>query len=162
MNKALKIKNNEINWICLQEKCPRSCCGPFSDRNMLYDKLYRPCFDIGHEAIILTSKDVKRIKNKISKKDIKIFKDNNVYINLNKDNSCPFFKNGLCSIYYIRPQLCRAYPFYLDPSSGLSIDILCPGIGKGYTEINKIKEYIQAMNNIYKFQIKNIQKFFKK
>ena len=162
MKSKIEIKNNKINWVCLREKCPRSCCGSFEDRNRIYDKLFLSCFNIGHEAIFLTADDEKRIKNKKGKDFIEILKDGETYIKLNKNHSCPFLKNKLCSIYNIRPHLCRAYPFYLDLASGLNVDVFCPGIGKGWTDIKEIKEYIKAMNKVYQTQIKlNKRNFFK-
>ena len=160
--KKIKIKNGKINWICLRDKCTKSCCGSFKDRNRKYSQLYTPCFNIGHEQILLTPRDKKIIKKIKGQKFIKILNDRNLYIKLNKNGSCPFLKNGLCSIYTIRPQICRAYPFYLDLASGLNVDVLCPGIGKGWTEIKAIRKYIKAMVKIYQLQLKLNQKFLKR
>lgn len=41
--------------------------------------------------------------------------------------SCRFYQNGSCSIYRIRPMLCRTYPFYLD--NGTLQCSECRGLG---------------------------------
>jgi uncharacterized protein len=41
--------------------------------------------------------------------------------------SCRFYRNGLCSIYSIRPMLCRTYPFYLDRGELMLSE--CRGLG---------------------------------
>lgn len=158
----IMIKNGKINWVCLRDGCPKSCCGSFKDRNRIYNKLYKSCFNIGHEQIFLTPEDKNRIEKKMGKKFIKTLEES-TYIKLNKNGSCPYLKKGLCSIYSIRPQICQAYPFYLDLASGLNVDILCPGIGKGWTKISEVRKYIKAMFKVYQFQLKiNQKKFLKK
>ncbi|MEJ2272736.1 MAG: YkgJ family cysteine cluster protein [Candidatus Bathyarchaeota archaeon] len=55
--------------------------------------------------------------------------------------SCFFLKNNLCSIYNIRPLICRFYPFplgYLGKNKYyFSYTKRCPGIGKG-TKLKKV------------------------
>ena len=47
---------------------------------------------------------------------------------LNKENeSCQFYKNGLCAIYSVRPMLCSTYPFYLDRGELMCSE--CRGLG---------------------------------
>lgn len=47
---------------------------------------------------------------------------------LNKENeSCRFYKNGLCAIYPVRPMLCSTYPFYLDRGELMCSE--CQGLG---------------------------------
>ncbi|MFW6117237.1 MAG: YkgJ family cysteine cluster protein [Thermoproteota archaeon] len=52
-----------------------------------------------------------------------------------EDGKCFFFKNNLCTIYKIRPLICRFYPFQLknlgNNSYSFSYTNNCPGIGKG-------------------------------
>jgi Fe-S-cluster containining protein len=49
--------------------------------------------------------------------------------------SCVFLKGSECSIYRIRPLICRFYPFSLTPSAEgefhIGFDPACSGIGKG-------------------------------
>jgi Fe-S-cluster containining protein len=51
------------------------------------------------------------------------------------DGKCVFLADNLCTIYGIRPLICRFYPFRLDnPSNGeyvFSVTQECPGVGKG-------------------------------
>ena len=52
-----------------------------------------------------------------------------------KSGSCFFLKNNLCTIYEIRPLICRFYPFPLENLGNnkytFSFTKKCPGIGKG-------------------------------
>jgi Fe-S-cluster containining protein len=54
---------------------------------------------------------------------------------------CVFLKGRKCSIYRIRPIICRFYPFSLAPSVGrglrIAFDPACSGIGKGITRDEK-------------------------
>ena len=45
---------------------------------------------------------------------------------LGDDNECKAFKNGRCSIYDVRPDVCKLYPFYFDVFSGLFVHKDCP------------------------------------
>jgi len=52
-----------------------------------------------------------------------------------KDGRCYFLRNNLCTIYKIRPLICRFYPFQLknlgNNRYSFSYTNSCPGIGKG-------------------------------
>lgn len=52
-----------------------------------------------------------------------------------EDGICIFLRDKLCSIYEIRPQICRFYPFQLQNLRGnryfFTYTDECPGIGKG-------------------------------
>ena len=52
-----------------------------------------------------------------------------------EDRKCPFLKENSCSIYQIRPLICRFYPFQLknlrNGGYAFSHTDECPGIGKG-------------------------------
>jgi len=54
---------------------------------------------------------------------------------------CVFLKGPKCSIYRIRPIICRFYPFSLTPSVGgglrIAFDPACSGIGKGVARDEK-------------------------
>ncbi len=51
------------------------------------------------------------------------------------DGKCIFLADNLCTIYSIRPLICRFYPFKLDnPGNGeyvFSVTQECPGVGNG-------------------------------
>lgn len=53
------------------------------------------------------------------------------------DRKCVFLKDNSCSIYWIRPLICRFYPFQLknlgDDRYIFEYTDECPGIGKGPT-----------------------------
>ena len=52
-----------------------------------------------------------------------------------ENGKCVFLKNDRCTIYEVRPLICRFYPFELQGSHGENYQFLfteeCPGIGKG-------------------------------
>ena len=52
-----------------------------------------------------------------------------------ENGKCVFLKNDRCTIYDVRPLICRFYPFELQGSHGENYQFLfteeCPGIGKG-------------------------------
>ncbi|MDD4653238.1 MAG: YkgJ family cysteine cluster protein [Methanothrix sp.] len=47
---------------------------------------------------------------------------------LKENDACRFYQDGRCSIYPVRPRLCRTYPFYLD--EGRLMHSECRGLGK--------------------------------
>jgi len=53
----------------------------------------------------------------------------------NNEGRCVFLKDNSCSIYPIRPLICRFYPFQLKNTGINKYDFVytdeCPGIGKG-------------------------------
>jgi Fe-S-cluster containining protein len=57
------------------------------------------------------------------------------YIMRKKEGKCIFLKDKLCSIYEVRPIICRFYPFKLENLGGnkyrFSYTDECPSIGKG-------------------------------
>jgi Fe-S-cluster containining protein len=52
-----------------------------------------------------------------------------------KEGKCIFLKNNRCTIYYVRPLICRFYPFELktahDGKHTFLYTLECPGINKG-------------------------------
>jgi Fe-S-cluster containining protein len=52
----------------------------------------------------------------------------------NEEGKCVFLENNRCTIYSIRPLICRFYPFELNSYGGkysFRFSEECPGIGKG-------------------------------
>ncbi len=63
----------------------------------------------------------------------------------NSEGKCFFLKDNQCSIYKLRPLICRFYPFELkyDPDKGqhvFNFTVECPGIGKG--KMMNIKDFV--------------------
>ena len=150
---SLSLEKDKINFRCLKEKCPKSCCGPFNGVQSKLFSLYKH----GFSDIALSRENVDYIR-KIGKKD-KAYLDNKTrlwFVRLNKDKSCPFHIKGSCGIYKSQPPMCKAYPLYLDPFAGLCIDTSCPGVGKGWTKIKDLKKEINALKEINDLWIKTI------
>jgi len=141
------LKKSNIKFSCLKEKCKKSCCSPFKGfQNNLVS-----VFGLGFSEIPLTKGNVEFIR-KINQEDKTYFKKEMDlwFIKLNKDTSCPFFQEGLCLIQEFKPPICKAYPFYLDPCAGLSIDTSCPGV-KTCSGCNQtFDEEFQALKKAYK------------
>jgi len=108
---------------CLCNECERHCC---SNRfTGLAGALKRNAQD-EFVQIMLDKKEVKKLKKYGYDNFIEKIGDD-FYLALNPDFSCKAFKDGLCSIYEARPDVCRLYPYYFDPFCGIAIDRNCPG-----------------------------------
>ncbi len=114
---------NDVGFVC--NLCGR-CCGNTEEHV---------------RRILLLKMDAKRIINKTSL-DVSEFADetsgSEPYIHEMKkteDDKCFFLKNNMCTIYEIRPLICRFYPFELknlgNKNYSFSYTTKCPGIGKG-------------------------------
>ena len=108
---------------CLGEKCPNHCC---SNKFKGLSQALINEDDSKFVQIQLDDEEVKRIIDK-GRKDLIESKDGNYFLKLNDDFSCSALSNGKCSIYDIRPDVCKLYPYYFDPFCGLCIDKNCPG-----------------------------------
>ena len=106
------------------EKCAR-CCGDTENRV---------------RSILLLKSDIKRISEKKAlcpdafAQKIAGFEPYLYRMRTNTDRKCVFLRNTSCSIYPIRPLICRFYPFQLNPGpKGYVFEYTdeCPGIGKG-------------------------------
>jgi Fe-S-cluster containining protein len=146
-----KTSKLQIHWKCLKEKCPTNCCGSFENKL----PFHTPINKIEHDDILLMFDEVKNFTDKD-----KFLKDGSYFLNLNKDRSCKFFKNNTCSCYDVRPAVCRAYPFYIDLFSGLNIDTSCPGCKKGWTDIDEIIPFFQALGRVYVKHVKNLIRYY--
>lgn len=145
----IKIRNGKINWSCLKDKCPKSCCGPLKG-----NKTQKSFFGMKENNIPLTPNDYKIFVKNGFKKYLKKGKDGGWYIKTKKDGSCPFLKNNKCSIYNMRGSSCKSYPFIFTKYNGLTIDLNCPGWGKGWTSMEEIKKMIKELIMVYNWQIK--------
>jgi Fe-S-cluster containining protein len=91
--------------------------------------------------------DVDRISNKTLldshefAEEISGFKPYLYQMRKNKDGKCYFLRNNLCTIYKIRPLICRFFPFQLknlgNNRYSFSYTKNCPGIGKE-TQLKKV------------------------
>lgn len=91
--------------------------------------------------ILLLKKEAEEISKK-TQRDIESFAEKTddkapyVYVmKKTKNSKCVFLKEKLCTIYDIRPLICKFYPFKIDNLGNqhyrFSYTKECPGIGKG-------------------------------
>ena len=107
--------------------------------------------------IPLTREDESLIKEKMGKDHLITFDNGMNYIKCDENGKCPFLiDNGLCSIYGLRGSSCKSYPFFVDKYSGLSIDLHCPGVGKGWTDVVIIKKMIMELEKIHKIHFQSV------
>lgn len=55
--------------------------------------------------------------------------------------TCPFLKEGKCSVYEARPTQCRTFPFWPELMTEIKYSSLrefCPGIGEGEEATHKL------------------------
>lgn len=144
-----------IKWKCLKDKCKRTCCGTFDKQVKLFNKNYCSVNKVSNREILITKDDIEKIKRMKKGQYFKKIGSEH-YIKLKRDGSCPYLLKGLCSIYEVRPMLCKSYPFYIDLSAGLIIDKDCPGVGKGITKIKDLKQYLDPLMDLYDEQMVNL------
>jgi Fe-S-cluster containining protein len=112
--------------ICFECSRCALCCGDTKNRK---------------RSILLLDIESGRISQKTSKtpdefaEEVEGFEPYVYRMKKTSDGRCVFLKNNLCSIYEIRPLICRFYPFQLR-SIGANKYVFectdeCPGIGKG-------------------------------
>jgi len=162
--------SRKIPFVCLANRCPRSCCGPFEGLSALQPAL--ALFDLGlplegteesskrkdislFAQIRLTTKDVKRLQD--GGADHLIIRRGkpwtpHYYLRLKPDGACAAFASDkTCSIHSIRPTICRAFPFYIDMFAGLSLIKACSGINAGETAVSELEEEICASVEMAQF-----------
>ena len=148
-NMNIEIKNNKINWICLEDKCIKNCCGSYKG-----DNIKKSFFNVRGNMIPLTKKDYNAFVKNGFKKYLTESNDGGWYIKTKKDGTCQFLKENKCSIYCkCTASSCKSYPFIFTKYAGLIADLDCPGWGKGWTNLNKIKQMINELINVYEYQI---------
>jgi len=136
---------------CLGEKCPNNCC------SKKFKGLSEALINIDSSKFVqiqLDKEEVERIKNS-GREDLLENKKGDYFLKLNDDYSCSAFIDGKCSIYDIRPNVCKLYPYYFDPFCGICIDKNCPGefeLDIPQSEIfNLLKSRINLYNNSQHF-----------
>ena len=103
------------------DNCPNNCCG--NNFVGLANAFKYSNGDLFNQ-ILLSEEELEDIVNNYGDEYIEYI-DNMPFISLNKDRSCKAFKNGKCSIYKSRPDVCKLYPYYFDPFGGIFIDKNC-------------------------------------
>jgi len=115
-------------------------------------------------SILLLETEVKRISEETSlsieefAERIRGFEPYVYRMRKTEDGKCVFLKDNLCSIYRIRPLICRFYPFQLKNLGNdryvFKYTEECPGIGKGKqlkpAFFDKLfKKFMKAMEEKY-------------
>lgn len=151
--KKVLIENGKINYTCLMEECPQSCCGPFGGVQKGIDSIYGTDFS----EITLTNEDSSKIISEGFAYLIELMEGGVYRMKLEADGSCAAFVDGKCSIHSINPSICRAFPFYIDMFVGLcAVSATCPGVGSGWLDLKEINPEIEAARDMYSFWIKGI------
>lgn len=136
---------------CLKSNCKKSCCGPFSGVSFELISLDKRPFS----EIILTEEDSHTlIMNGFEHLFERVFskKHGKHYHRMitAPDGECIAYEREKCSIYSIRPTLCKAFPFYIDVFAGLCV-VKCPGVDVSNDDTNDCKPYIDAARKMYAF-----------
>lgn len=145
--KKVEIVNGEINFACLRENCPTSCCGPFGGVQRGIDSVEGREFS----EIVLTDEDSNRLLASGCAHLIERTSEGYYRMRLHEDRSCVAFINGRCSIHAVKPTLCRAFPFYVDMFVGLCGVTDCPGFGSGWTKVEDLQDEVKAAKKMYSF-----------
>lgn len=133
---------------CLGTNCPNHCCKEYSGFS---DRL-QAVSGIGFSEIILLPRDVENLQKAGMDSLISRSSDGHWTIKTSKEGICSALKDGRCSIYPIRPAICRCYPLYLDLYVGMCELKECPGV-----ETGNPKQYdddsIEELLSIYEYWI---------
>lgn len=145
--KVVQIVDGKINFACLREDCPSSCCGPFGGVQRGIDSVEGREFS----EIALTGEDASRLLAAGCSHLIEFTEAGHYRMRLLEDGTCSALKDGRCSIHKIKPTLCRAFPFYVDMFVGLCGVTECPGFGSGWTKIEDLQAEVKAAKEMYSF-----------
>lgn len=145
--KKVEIKNGKINFVCLIDKCPNSCCGPFGGVQRGIDSID----GIEFSEIVITNSDSKKIIASGYSLYIELCGDKYYKMKLLEDGTCSAFINGRCAIHLVKPTICRAFPFYIDMFVGLCVTTTCPGFGAGWTNLDNLETEINSTKEMYDF-----------
>lgn len=103
------------------DNCSKNCCGHnFVGLANAFKQSNSDLFN----QILLSEEEVEDIVKNFGDEYIEYI-DNMPFMALNKDRSCKAFKDGKCSIYNSRPDVCKLYPYYFDPFGGIFVDKNC-------------------------------------
>lgn len=92
------------------------------------------------KELIIINKDLKRIKNFLNRDDFYYKIKGRNYIKLKGKKGCIFLKENKCSIYPVRPLVCRSFPLQQDLKRRIWVlnRDPCPGWN--------IKEYLEEQD----------------
>lgn len=152
--KRVEIKAGRINFACLLADCPTPCCGPFGGVQKGIDSIA----GLDFSEIVLTPNDVTRLRRHGSAHFMEYKSDGTFRMRVHPDGTCTAFLNGLCSIHPARPEVCRAYPFYVDMFVGLCGITSCPGFGEGWTPLENLQEETEAARRMYQYWLDRLAK----
>jgi len=145
--RTVQINEGKINFTCLQDACPSSCCGPFGGVQRGIDSVEGRRFS----DIVLTAQDAQRIVEAGFSHLTESVDEGKFRMRLQEDGTCTAFRNGICTIHKVKPTLCRAFPFYVDMFVGLCGVTACPGFGAGWTKIEDLQDEVKAAKEMYTF-----------
>ena len=121
--KSLFEYPKHIGFICNQ--CGR-CCGDIEEKERHVLLLGTDADRISEETFL----EIHQFAENVTGSKMYIYE-----MKKSKDGKCFFLKNNQCSIYNIRPLICRFYPFQLknlgNNRYSFSYTNKCPGIGEG-------------------------------
>jgi Fe-S-cluster containining protein len=112
-----------VSFVCNQ--CGR-CCGDTEDRVRHIMLLKTDVASISNELLLKSHEFAEKISD---------FEPYIYEMKKTEDGKCFFLENNLCTIYEIRPLICRFYPFQLENLGNnrysFSYTNKCTAIGKG-------------------------------
>ena len=140
------MKDGAINFACLREQCPNSCCGPFGGVQRGISSIEGRAFS----EIVLTPQNYTDLAGAgylhFAEKV-----EGRYRMRLLEDGTCSALRNGSCSIHRVKPTICRAFPFYVDMFVGLCGVTTCPGFGAGFTPLENLKSDFESAKKIYEY-----------
>ncbi len=136
---------------CLGEKCPNHCC---TDKfiGLVNSLVYENSIECGKP--LLDDDEYRRIYEFSGEEFIEMI-DGKPYLKVYDDNMCAAFKDGKCSIYEVRPDACKLYPFYFDHTCGFCKDKNCPG---NFTKADIVDEHFELLRkkiDLYEKEFRN-------
>lgn len=151
--RKLEVIDGAINFVCLRDKCPSSCCGPFGGVQRGIDSVEGREFS----EIVLTPEDSRLLLSSGLAHLIESVGEHKYRMKLHEDGTCVAFQNGQCSINNYKPTVCRAFPFYIDMFVGLCGVTDCAGFGSGWTKLEDLSDEIEAAKSMYLHWINEVQ-----
>lgn len=147
----IETRDGRINFVCLREECPHSCCGPFGGVQRGIESIEGREFS----EILLTPDDYRKLAA-AGRLHLTEKVGNRYRMRLLEDGACSALKGGMCSIHDTKPTVCRAFPFYVDMFVGLCAVTTCPGFGAGWTPVADLVGEIEASKKMYQHWLDQI------